>query len=105
MMPGKLVIPFHDAEGFLVAYAGCSPGDGSAITYPRSLKRHLELFNLLRAENAGLFQERIVLVTDLLNVLRFYELGIQRVVALPTATLGPRQLELIRGLVGAVRIV
>jgi hypothetical protein len=99
IMHDKVVIPFHDADGLLVAYAGYSPTDGS-ITYPKTFDRHQELFNVLRAENAGLFQDGIVLVTDLLNVLRLYELGVNRVVALPTGKLHMPQLGRIRSLVG-----
>jgi hypothetical protein len=99
IMHNKVVIPFHDADGRLVAYAGYSPTDGS-ITYPKAFDLRQELFNVFRAENAGLFQDGIVLVTELLNVLRLYELGVQRVVALPTGKLHMPQLGCIRSLVG-----
>jgi hypothetical protein len=95
----RMVIPFHDADGFLVAYAGYAPADGS-IAYPRRFDRSLELFNAFRAEREGLFMDGIVLVTDLLNVLRLHEIGLRRVVAIPTATLCQPQLETIARLVG-----
>jgi hypothetical protein len=99
IMHGKVVIPFHNAEGLLVAYAGYLPKDG-AITYPNRFDLRLELFNHWRCENSGLFEDGVVLVTDLLNVLRLYEHGVHRVVALPTETLYAPQLAHIRSLVG-----
>jgi hypothetical protein len=99
VMHDKVVIPLHDTAGRLVAYAGYSPMDGS-ITYPKTFDRRLELFNTLRAENAGLFMDGLVLVTDLLNVLRLYELGVHRVVALPTEKLYAPQCAHIERIVG-----
>jgi len=99
IMHNKVVIPFHNADGLLVAYTGYSPRDGS-ITYPKTFNRRLELYNVLGAEIAGLREDGLVLVTDLLNVLRLYELRVYRVVALPTEKLYAPQLKQIRDLVG-----
>jgi hypothetical protein len=99
IMHDKVVIPFHNAEGLLVAYAGYLPEDG-AITYPNRFDLRLELFNYWRCENSGLFEDGIVIVTDPLNVLRLYELGVHRVLALPTETLYAPQFAHIRSLVG-----
>jgi hypothetical protein len=41
-----------------------------------------------------------VVVTDLLNVLRLYDFGVKRAVALPTETIFPPQLAQLRALVG-----
>lgn len=101
MMHDKLVLPFHDRDGRLVAYVGYSPKDGS-FTYPdrKRFDRRLELYNVVCAESTGLYQDGIVLVTNLLNVLRFYEVGVKRVLALPTDAVYAPQLEEIRRLVG-----
>ena len=99
IMRNKVVIPFHNADGLLVAYAGCTPDDGS-MTYPKNFDRRLELFNVVQASNVSIGQDGVVLVTDLLDLLRLHELGIYRAVALPTDRLYPPQRELIEELVG-----
>jgi hypothetical protein len=99
MMHDKVIIPFHDAEGILVAYAGFSPESGT-YTYPKGFDPRLELYNAMRASDICLGERGLVLVSDLFDVLRLYELGIQRAVALPTETICPPQLSLLRDLVG-----
>ena len=99
MMHDKVVIPFHNAEGLLVAYAGYAP-ETRAYTYPKDFDRRLELYNVWRTSNIGVEATGVVIVTDLLSVLRLHELGVKRVVALPTETLFAPQLVLIRDLVG-----
>lgn len=101
MMHNNVVIPFHNGDGLLVAYVGYDIETG-ALRYPPPEKfdQRLELFNALRAENAGFFQDGVVLVTDLLNVLRLYELGIHRVVALTTDRIYEPQLATLTRLVG-----
>jgi hypothetical protein len=96
MMQGKVVIPFHNELGLLVAYVGYTPKTGT-FTYPdrKHLDPRLELFNFVRAENAGLYMDNVVLVSDLLNVLRLHDLGIDRVVALPTEEISAPQLALL----------
>ena len=98
-MHDKVVVPFDDAVGRLVAYAGYSPTNGS-ITYPKTFDQRLELFNFPRAENMGVVMDGLVVVTDLLNVLRLYEFGVYRVVALTTETLYPPQCARVERLVG-----
>jgi len=103
-MAGKVVLPFHNAEGLLVAYAGYSPADRS-IRYPKQFDRRLELYNVLRAQIAGIAEEGLVLVTDLLNVLRLHEIGVHRAVALPSERLYEPQIACIRELVGEGGVV
>lgn len=98
MMHHKVVIPFHNTEGLLVAYAGYAP-ETHSYTYPKGFDPRLELYNSWRVSNTGLDDAGIVLVTDLLNVLRLHELGVKNVVALPTETLFPPQLARVRDLI------
>ena len=99
MMHDKVVIPFHNADGLLVAYAGYAPNT-RAYTYPKDFDPRLELYNVWRSSNIGVEATGVVVVTDLLSVLWLHELGLKRVVALPTETLFPPQLALLRDLVG-----
>ena len=52
-MKGRVVIPIHNSEGKLVAYAGRWPGappeDTPKYKLPFGFKKSLELFNLHRA--------------------------------------------------------
>jgi hypothetical protein len=100
MMHGKVVFPFYNKEGLLVAYIGYSMKDGS-LTYPEAFDRRVELYNYPLCEY-GLDAERdsVVLVTDLLNVLRLYEFGVRNVLALPTEDIHEPQLDLIESIVG-----
>jgi hypothetical protein len=101
MMHNKVVIPFHNADGLLVAYAGYSP-ETRSYTYPKGFDPRLELYNVWRVANAGLGDNTgVVLVTDLLNVLRLHELGVTRALAMPTEMLFPPQLAKLHSLVGA----
>lgn len=102
MMHNKVVIPFHNEDGLLVAYVGYSLKD-SVLTYPdrKHFDPRLELFNVMRVEHVGLYMDDVVLVSDLVNVLRLHDRGIRRVVALPTETLYEPQLALLQKLVGS----
>jgi hypothetical protein len=100
MMRDKVVIPFHDKESHLVAYVGYSVEDGS-FTYPKLFDRRLELYNYPLCEfGLGLDHSGVVLVTDILNVFRLYELGVRHVLALPSEEIHAPQLDLIESLVG-----
>ncbi len=102
IMHDKIVVPFHNADGLLVAYAGYSPNDRS-FTYPscKHFDLRLELFNGFRAEHAGWYMDDVVVVSDIWNVLRLYERGVRRVLALPTETMYEPQLALLTRLVGS----
>ncbi|CRI66941.1 hypothetical protein THIOKS13320013 [Thiocapsa sp. KS1] len=100
MMHEKVVIPFHDKESRLVAYVGYSVEDGS-LTYPKDFDQRLELYNYPLCEfGLGLDHSGVVLVTDILNVFRLYELGVRHVLALPSEEIHTPQLDLIESLVG-----
>jgi hypothetical protein len=102
IMHDKVVIPFHSREGTLLAYVGYSVSTGR-FTYPRPehFDPRLELFNAFRAEHAGLYMDAVVVVSDIWNVLRLHDLGVRRVVALPTDEIYAPQLEQIHRLAGS----
>lgn len=95
LMEGRIVIPIHDENGTLVAYAGRSL-DSSAPKYrlpPRFRKSHV-LFNLNRAAGKG---KRVVLVEGFFDAIRVHQAGIPCVVALMGSSLSLRQEELLKG--------
>jgi hypothetical protein len=102
MMHHKIVLPFHNKDGLLVAYVGFKEGGGKP-TFPRPehFDRRLEVYNVCRAERAGLYMDDVVLASDVLNVLRLHDLGIDRSVALPTERIYAPQLALLQRLVGS----
>jgi DNA primase len=108
-MSGRVVIPIHNAEGQIVAYAGRWPGsptgDTSKYRLPPGFKKSLELFNLHRALKADSDQPLIV-VEGFFDCMKLWQRGIKRVVALMGSTLSPAQEELIvRQTNGESRIV
>ena len=97
-MTGRIVIPIHNAEGQLVAYAGRWPGtptgDTSKYRLPPGFKKSLELFNLHRAMKADPGQPLIV-VEGFFDCMKLWQHGLKRVVALMGSTLSPAQEALI----------
>ena len=75
----RVLLPFHDQHGLLIAYAGYSPKDRS-IRYSKRFHPQRELYNVMGADIAESAYDGLVFVTELLNVLRLYELGVHRVV-------------------------
>jgi DNA primase len=95
LMEGRIVIPIHDENGALVAYAGRSL-DSSAPKYrlpPRFRKSHV-LFNLNRAAGKG---KRVVLVEGFFDAIRVHQAGLPCVVAMMGCSLSLRQEELLKG--------
>lgn len=97
-MTGRVVIPIHNAEGQLVAYAGRWPGtptgDTSKYRLPPGFKKSLELFNLHRALKADPGQPLIV-VEGFFDCMKLWQHGLKRIVGLMGSTLSPAQAELI----------
>lgn len=104
IMHDKVVIPFHNADGLLVAYAGYSPRDGT-ITYPEKFDPRLELYNCARCAQAEGLEQGIIVVMDLLRVLQLYEQGMARVVAIPTEKLFAPQRALLKELIGSGGVI
>ncbi len=97
-MTGRIVIPIHNADSQIVAYAGRWPGtptgDTSKYRLPPGFKKSLELFNLHRAMKSDPNQPLIV-VEGFFDCMKLWQHGLKRVVALMGSTLSPVQEALI----------
>lgn len=98
-MTGRVVIPIHNREGQLVAYAGRLPGappdeDTPKYKLPPGFRKAQELFNSHRA-----FREPddapLVIVEGFFDCLVLWQQGIRRVVALMGSSLSAQQEEMI----------
>jgi DNA primase len=99
-MTGRIVVPIHNADGQLVAYAGRWPGtppdeDTPKYKLPPGFRKAQEVFNLHRAaqEPHGM---PLFVVEGFFDCLRLWQHGIRRVVALMGSTLSPEQAALIQ---------
>jgi DNA primase len=93
IMAGRIVIPIHDADGRLVAYAGRWPGDtppGGERKYklPRGFHTSQELFNLHRLVPVT---RSVFLVEGYWSVFVLHQLGFRQVVALMGSSLSDAQ--------------
>lgn len=89
-MAGRVVIPIHDREGKLVAYAGRSL-DESEPKYrlPGGFYKTLELFNLHRAIPTG--SDSVIIVEGFFGCMHVHQSGFPSVVALMGSTLSEVQ--------------
>ena len=99
IMAGRIVIPIHNPTGELVAYAGRWPGvppEGKEkYRLPGGFKKTLELYNIHRAlKESG--EEPMVIVEGYFDVMRLWQNGIRRVVAIMGTHLSDAQEQLIR---------
>jgi DNA primase len=102
-MTGRIVVPIHNAEGQLVAYAGRWPGtppdeDTPKYRLPPGFRKAQEVFNLHRAmrEPQG---TPLYVVEGFFDCIWLWQHGIRRVVALMGSTLSPVQAALIQRIV------
>jgi DNA primase len=88
IMRGRMVIPIHDSQGRLVAYAGRSL-DGRPPKYrlPVGFRKSEVLFNWHRV--AGLGQRTVVIVEGYLDCMKVHQAGFPSVVALMGTVLSP----------------
>ncbi len=92
-MAGRIVIPIHDEDGLLVAYAGRSIDQTEPrYRFPARFRKSLVLFNLHRAADAG---KSVIVVEGFFDCLRVHEAGLPGVVALMGCSLSIRQEELL----------
>ena len=98
-MTGRVCIPVHNARGELVGYAGRWPGtppskETPKYKLPKGFKKSAELFNLHRAlkepPDAPLY-----LVEGFFDVMRLWQLGLKKVVALMGSTMSEGQEKLL----------
>ncbi len=87
LMAGRLVVPIHNEQGELIAYAGraldkeAEEAEGKYKLPPHFKKRYV-LYNLHRIVEAIKAGEPLILVEGFFDVFRLYELGYHNVVAL-----------------------
>ena len=99
-MTGRIVIPIHNAEGQLVAYAGRWPGtppDEETPKYklPPGFRKSRELFNAHRAF-AEPDTSPLVIVEGFFDCLALWQHGFRRVVALMGSSLSDAQAALVQ---------
>ena len=88
-MEGRIVIPIHNEDGVLVAYAGRNPGQREPrYKFPPRFRKSLVLFNLHRAIRHG---KAVVVVEGFFDCFRVHQAGFPCVVALMGCSLSHRQ--------------
>jgi DNA primase len=102
IMQGRVVIPIHNEQGELVAYAGRSPGEPLAgegkYKFPPNFHKSLVLFNLHRAREHA--TEGLIVVEGFFTVFEFFQRGRKNVVALMGSSMSTEQERLIVETVG-----
>jgi DNA primase len=93
-MSGRVVIPIHNVEGQLIAYAGRLPGpateDRPKYKLPNGFKKSAEVFNLNRAmtEEQGL---PLIVMEGFFDVMKLWQQGFHRVVSIMGSSLSAKQ--------------
>ncbi len=93
-MQDRIVIPIHNEDGFLVAYAGRSlDSTPPKYRFPSRFRKSLVLFNLNRASGRS---KNVIVVEGFFDCLRVHQAGFPCVVALMGCSLSRRQEELLK---------
>jgi len=93
-MQGRIVIPIHNEEGLLIAYAGRTlEHTEPKYKFPAHFRKSLVLFNLHRAAKHGW---RVVVVEGFFDCLKVHQAGLPSVVALMGCSLSQHQEQLLR---------
>jgi DNA primase len=88
-MEGRIVIPIHNDDGILVAYAGRSLDQSEPrYKFPARFRKSLVLFNLHHAIRHG---KAVIVVEGFFDCLNVYQAGFPCVVALMGCSLSQRQ--------------
>ena len=103
-MTGRIVVPIHNAEGQLVAYAGRWPGtppdeDTPKYKLPPGFRKAQEVFNLHRAMSEPQ-STPLYIVEGFFDCIWLWQHGTRRVVALMGSSLSPIQAALTQKAVG-----
>jgi DNA primase len=95
-MAGRIVIPIHNAEGELVAYAGraLDPETEPRYKLPAGFNKSLELFNLHRAAQAD-SRGVVIVVEGFFDAMKVHQADFPAVVALMGSSLSDAQAELL----------
>jgi DNA primase len=106
MMHGRIVIPIHDTDGQLVAYAGRFPEDDppegeDKYKFPPNFKKSLVLYNLHRAREHVHASDGLIVVEGFFSgVFALFQRGRKNVVAIMGSALSEAQEHLIVETVG-----
>jgi DNA primase len=88
-MEGRIVIPIHNEDGALVAYAGRKLGESEPrYKFPARFRKSLVLFNLHRAACHGL---TVIVVEGFFDCVKVHQAGLPCVVALMGSSLSQCQ--------------
>jgi DNA primase len=103
IMQNRVVIPIHNEQGELIAYAGRWPGDdmpaqAGKYTFPPNFRKSLILFNLHRAREHA--TEGLIVVEGFFTIFEFWQRGRKNVVALMGSSMSAEQERLIVETVG-----
>jgi DNA primase len=102
IMQGRVVIPIHNDQGELVAYAGRTPGEpppnAGKYAFPPNFRKSKLLFNLHRAREHA--TEGLIVVEGFFTVCEFWQRGRRNVVALMGSSMSKEQEQLIVETVG-----
>jgi DNA primase len=104
MMHNRVVIPIHNEQGELVAYAGRWPADAGwpegsqKYALPAGFRKSYVLFNLHRAREYT--REGLIVVEGFFTVFEFWQRGRKNVVALMGSSMSKEQARLIVETVG-----
>lgn len=94
-LAARVVIPIHDENGFLIAYAGRSIDNTEPkYRFPPRFRKSLALFNLHRAAPAG---KSVVIVEGFFDCFKVHQAGLSCVVALMGCSLSLSQEKLLQG--------
>ena len=94
-MQGKIVVPIHNEDEVLVAYAGRALAQSEPkYKFPALFRKSLVLFNLHRAVKYG---KTVIVVEGFFDCLKVHQAGLPCVVALMGCSLSPHQEQLLRG--------
>lgn len=92
-MSGRVVIPIHNENGELIAYAGRAIDEGEPkYKLPTGFKKSAVLFNLFRAA----VDHTVIVVEGFFDCVKIDQAGFRNVVALMGSSLSARQEELLR---------
>ena len=98
-MAGRIVIPIHNVDGKVVAYAGRWPGnppnDTPKYRLPAGFRKSVEVFNLHRAIEAR-DDQPLIIVEGFFDCIHLVQCGCDRTIALMGSTLSTVQEQLLR---------
>jgi DNA primase len=106
IMAGRIAIPIHNHEGKIVGNAGRWPGDpptGKPKYYlPSKFKKTLELYNSHQIINEA-EEEPLIIVEGYFDVMKLWQLGLRKTVALMGCSLSKQQMEILNNIYGSER--